>query len=95
MPAGVTAASLPARFDWREQGKVTSVKNQAACGSCYAFAAIGNIESYLLIHNLGRWDFSENNAKECNWEELNNFSYNGYAWGSCAGGNYALLANLI
>jgi C1A family cysteine protease len=64
MPEGVSAAALLSRWDWREQGVVTSVKNQGACGSCYAFAAIGNIESKMLIDGAGSYDFSENNAKE-------------------------------
>ena len=85
MPEGVSAtALLPSEWDWRDQGRVTSVKNQGNCGSCYAFAAIANIESELLIDGAGSYDFSENNAKECSW--------NGP---SCAGGNYSMLANLF
>ncbi len=87
MPEGMRAADLPDIWDWRTQngGKVTSVKNQgASCGSCYAFAAIGNIESKMLIDGAGSYDFSENNAKECAWNDP-----------SCAGGNYRILANLF
>jgi len=96
MPEGVRAAALPSKWDWRDQGKVTLVKDQGPCGSCYAFAAIANIESKLLIDGAGTYDFSENNAKECNWEELNNYQYPpGNPWGSCDGGNYFMLANLF
>jgi len=84
MPAGVRAAALPNRWDWRDQGAVTSVKDQGACGACYAFATLGNIESKLLIDGAGTYDFSENNAKECAWGDP-----------SCAGGNYLMLANLF
>jgi C1A family cysteine protease len=79
--------TFPDSFDWRDSGKVTSVKNQGACGSCYAFAAIGNFESKMLIdgaYTLPDPDFSENNAKECNWYEA-----------SCGGGNYDMLASLF
>jgi C1A family cysteine protease len=96
MPEGVTVAALPNRWDWREQGKVTSVKDQGNCGSCYAFAGIANFESRLLIAGAGSYDLSENNAKECNWEELNNYQKPpGTPWGSCDGGNSQMLANLF
>jgi len=91
LPADMPQKTLPTRWDWRTQGKVTTVKNQGACGSCYAFAAIGNIESRLLIDGAGSYDFSENNAKECNWYEVTNTE----GGTSCAGGNYDLLADLF
>jgi len=85
MPEGaIAAALLPSEWDWRDQGVVTSVKNQGACGACYAFAAIGNIETKMLIDGAGTYDFSENNAKECSWNDP-----------SCAGGNYNMLASLF
>jgi len=89
-PAGMHPQDLPAVWDWRTQGKVTPVKNQGACGACYAFAAAGNVESLLLLKALGSYDLSENNAKECTWEEVNNSGA-----GSCDGGNYFMVANLF
>jgi C1A family cysteine protease len=94
--AQAQAEALPTSWDWRTQGKVTSVKDQGACGACYAFGSIGNIESKMLIDGAGSYDFSENNAKECNWRELNNYENPpGKPWGSCDGGNYLMLANLF
>jgi C1A family cysteine protease len=95
LPAENVPLQLPAIWDWRTQGggRVTPVKDQGACGSCYAFAAIANIEAKLLMDAAGTWDFSENNAKECNWRELNDYQ-NG-TWGSCAGGNYEMLVSLL
>jgi len=87
----VTAQSLPTRFDWRAQAKVTSVKDQGSCGSCYAFGSIGNLESRLLIDGAGSFDLSENNAKECNWDEVNNYG----GGSSCSGGNYEMVVNLL
>jgi C1A family cysteine protease len=87
MPAMARVAQPPAAWDWRTLGKVTSVKNQGNCGSCYAFASIGNFESKMLMdgaYTLPNPDFSENNAKECNWYEA-----------SCGGGNYDMLASLF
>lgn len=81
------AQALPSSFDWRDRdggNYVTSVKNQGPCGSCYAFAALGDLESQLLIDSAGTYDLSENNAKECNWYGT-----------SCGGGNYRTVVNLL
>ncbi len=90
---GVSAPQAPpSSWDWRTQGKVTAVKNQSTCGACYAFAALGDFESQLLTDSAGTFDLSENNAKECNWREINNTPA---GWGGCGGGNYYMLASLF
>jgi C1A family cysteine protease len=95
LPRGARPEALPAAFDWRDSGKVTVPKNQGGCGSCYAFAFLGNFESRLLIDGAGTQDLSENHAKECNWKELNDYHDTmSNAVGSCDGGNSYMIANL-
>lgn len=71
----VMTASLPGRFDLRTIGKVSAVKNQGQCGSCWAFSTLASLESALL--GSESWDFSENNLRNSH----------GYDLSSCQGGN--------
>jgi cathepsin L len=52
-------------FNWVNRGKVTPIKNQAACGSCWAFAAVGAFESSWLIENNQTIDSSEQRVFNC------------------------------
>lgn len=67
------AANLPSRYDLREHGLETSVKDQGVTGSCWAFAAIKASESNAILNNIttdaDSTDFSENHLA---W-----YSYNG------------------
>jgi len=55
-------SSLPARWDAREQGWVTPVRNQNPYGTCWAHAALACLETAILKATAGveTNDFSEN-----------------------------------
>ena len=60
---GVEAA--PDSYDWRNYGVVSPVKDQGSCGSCWAFAAIGNLEGLYAIHKGNLRTFSEQMLVDC------------------------------
>jgi C1A family cysteine protease len=62
--AEVRMPNAPPSVDWRGRA-VTSVKNQASCGSCYTFSAVGAIESVLLKNQGQNYDLSEQQLVDC------------------------------
>ena len=57
---------LPTAWDWRDHDGVTSVKNQGACGSCWAFSMLGAFESAIKIVDGAEVDLSEQWLVSCN-----------------------------
>jgi cathepsin L len=64
-------------FDWTELGKVSRVKDQGGCGSCWDFATVAAYESSYMIRNFREADVSEQCVLDCSRA------------GSCAGGWWA------
>jgi C1A family cysteine protease len=77
--AEASASSLPAVYDLRSLSRVTPVRDQGSYGTCWAFAAIGSLESALMP--LESRDFSEDNL-------VNDTGYVGVSYNS--GGNSSI-----
>ena len=69
-------------FNWVDRGKVTKVKHQGRCGSCWAFTSLAVVEANYLIRNGKDVDLSEQNIVECAKGRR------GRKAGSCSGGWY-------
>ena len=59
------ADALPSSFDWRDQGKVSPVRNQGQCGTCWIFGTLGALESAVLIGEDVEHDLSEQSVALC------------------------------
>lgn len=73
-------SQLPAQFDWRTYGMVSTPKDQGSCGACWAFASTGVYESKLLMQGYSSIDISEQQQLSCNTQ-----------MSGCAGGSMASL----
>ena len=66
-----------ASFDWRRFNGVTSVRDQGACGSCWAFGTLSAFEAGWRIRNGEEIDVSEQDVLDCS------------RVGNCSGGWWA------
>ncbi len=89
-PSKKALVAFPSVYDLRTAGPggtslVTSAKDQGTCGACWAFAAMGSMESYAKKTGRGDYDLSENNLKECH----------GFVSAACSGGNDNMISSYL
>jgi len=64
---------IPLSINWKDKGAVTPIKDQAQCGSCWAFSVVENIESMYIIAgkaNNESIDLSPQQLVDCNLDDL-------------------------
>ena len=55
----------PDAYDWRDYGRVSPVKDQGSCGSCWAFSTVGNLEGLYYANKGVMKTFSEQMIVDC------------------------------
>jgi len=64
-------SSAPSSWDWRDEGILNPVKDQASCGSCWAFSTVGSTEAAWAragnpMVSLSEQMFIDCGAGDCN-----------------------------
>jgi hypothetical protein len=81
-----TLLAVPPAFDWRDAGAVTPVRDQRACGSCWAFATAQNIESLWALHGGELFSLSPQEIVDCSTGCAPEGAYGDVCNSGCAGG---------
>ena len=83
--------SIPSRFDLRDWGWATPVRDQGRSGVCWAFSATGSMEAAILRYLGIEMDISENNVADVSLKYSRFGNYMSHEGGSFnMGASYAL-----
>lgn len=82
LPIGYMADPNAHAFNWRDKKKVTPIRHQQTCGSCWAFTTLAILEASYKIQTNKEYDFSEQQLLDCAVDNA------GRRAGSCNGGWY-------
>jgi C1A family cysteine protease len=83
--------NIPETVDWRTKGVVNKVKDQGSCGSCWAFSAVGAVESACALKTGKLLSLSEQEVVDCSKNGGNDGCNGGdmppaFAWEKANGG---------
>lgn len=59
------STSIPSTKDWRSEGAVTPIQDQASCGACWTFMSTGAVEGHYKIAGGGLFNLSEQQILDC------------------------------
>ncbi len=77
--ASESATIIPTRYDLREKRRVTPVRDQGIYGTCWAFAALGAVESALLPEEQAQ--YAADHMTLCNGFNLTQYDGGDYTMG--------------
>ncbi len=91
-----TDPKIPTSFDWRKHGNVVGpVKNQEQCGSCWAFSAVGALESQVTKVTGSPVVLSEQEMVDCVKNVLSPDKSSECCYGCMGGEMYAVYQYLL